>query len=320
MTTSSPTGEVGEAALPIIAGDVDTDDSGAVLIMIKKVSFSKPFEWCTGAVVSPHVIVTAAHCVAVTPADVPADAKLSVFVGPAYDYDVPPTDPSLFYEIAETHIDPDYKDATAQTQGHDIAVLVTRDPLPVTPFEMIDGPLDDSVVGATVRLIGAGANVLPSTGKYSTGVRKVVSLPITKLDPLYLQEEGAAGSTCVGDSGGPTLLMRDGRELLLGIHAATVGVPECTGVNYDTRIDLYAQSFIAPIVAQADPGFSGSGGAGGAGGASSTTSTTSGGSSPARDERGGCAVGNRPSGSAWSWGWVACAVVALRRRVARRAR
>ncbi|APR80174.1 Vitamin K-dependent protein C [Minicystis rosea] len=290
----------GEAASPIIGGAETTDDTGTVTILIKKPNYTKPFEWCSGAMVSPHVVVTAAHCLAKTPDDVPEGATLSIFSGAVYDYAGPKPAASLFFSIKETQIVPDYTDATAPSQGRDLGVVITDEPLPGTPYRMIDGPLDDSLVGETVRLVGSGANVLPSEDTYSTGTRKRLELPVTSLEANYIHEQGDAGSTCNGDSGGPTLWTRQGVELLIGIHAATVGFPACTGANYDTRLDLYATSFVTPFVEANDPGFlmsAGGGGGGGAGGAATGERPPSLRRPPRRGARSERARGPRRQGS-----------------------
>ncbi len=74
----------GRAQARIIGGENDTADNGAVTVLIKKPNYSKPFEWCTGTTVSPHVVVTAAHCLAVNLIDVPEGSTLSFFTGAYY--------------------------------------------------------------------------------------------------------------------------------------------------------------------------------------------------------------------------------------------
>ncbi len=183
-------------------------------------------------------------------------------------------------------------------------MVITEQALPVKPYRLLSTPITMSVVGEMVRLVGAGANVLPSAMTYSTGVRKQVTLPVTGLDDHYVHEEGDAGTTCSGDSGGPTLIEVDGQEYVLGIHEAAAGTPACTGANYDSRIDLYASSFILPAVEKADPGYiqvdggmstTGAGGAapGGAGGGGG------GGTRPTNDKSSGCSFTPTPD-SSWS--------------------
>src|SRR5262245_43734659 len=83
------------AVSAVVGGADATADSGAVNILIKKPTFDKPFTWCTGTTVSPHVVLTAAHCVNQSPADVPAGSTLSIFIGDDYDYYGPDPLPDL---------------------------------------------------------------------------------------------------------------------------------------------------------------------------------------------------------------------------------
>ena len=46
---------------------------------------------------------------------------------------------------------------------------------------------------------------------------------------------GGSGGTCFGDSGGPDLL--DGTNTVLAVNSFVTNV-NCTGVSYDTRVDV----------------------------------------------------------------------------------
>jgi MYXO-CTERM domain-containing protein len=56
---------------------------------------------------------------------------------------------------------------------------------------------------------------------------------------------------CLFDSGGPTLLRRDGVDVVVGIHAV-VESAACDGKGYDMRVDHYTD-FVDRYIAAADP-------------------------------------------------------------------
>ncbi|HEY8072954.1 MAG TPA: trypsin-like serine protease [Labilithrix sp.] len=233
------------SAQRILGGDADTTTHAVVAILITKPGRT-PFTWCSGVVVSPHVVVTAAHCV--DPAELDAGSVLSIWIGDVFQYGVTKTSPDTTFSIRSTRMVDGFSIGTAPTEGRDLGVAITDAALPVAPLSYQHAALDASVVGQSARLVGFGdsADTMPITA----GTRHEILLPVTKLDASYLVEEGEAGSTCEGDSGGATFL--PGADVVVGIHAANVGLSCTGGTNYDTRLDLYAASFLDPIVAAAE--------------------------------------------------------------------
>ena len=67
---------IDSAQQAIINGTTDTDDPGVVMV-IAQVGTMGQASLCTGEVISPHVVLTAAHCV--SPDTVGAGAKISVY-------------------------------------------------------------------------------------------------------------------------------------------------------------------------------------------------------------------------------------------------
>jgi hypothetical protein len=288
----------------IIGGDADATTHGVVDILITKPGRT-PFTWCSGVVVSPHVVVTAAHCV--DPAELDQGSVLSIYVGDVFEYGVTKTTPETTFAIRSTKMVDGFSIATAPTEGKDLGVAITEAALPVSPLPIQRTALDASVVGQSARLVGFGdsEDMKPVTA----GTRKEILLPVTKLDANFIVEAGEAGSSCEGDSGGATFLS----GVVVGIHAANVGLSCVGGSNYDTRIDLYAASFIDPIIAAAevvdagsDAGPTSEGGDEDAGQPPADSGSSGGGS---------CSVGRSQGGAAWL---VLLAIGALlRRRVAK---
>ncbi len=289
-------------------GTADTADRAVVLILIKKTNFKSPFTWCSGVAVSPHVVITAGHCV--DPTEIVAGATLSVFVGDSYVYGGAPPPSGSIFAIKESHVLPGFELATFMTNGHDLGVVITDEPLPVTPLAMNRAPLTSALVGQSARVVGFGDR--EAVNANTAGRRDSIMLPVAGVDANFVWEEGEAGATCEGDSGGATLVTLNGKDTLVGIHSATVGVPECTGANYDTRIDLYASSFVDPFIQTFDGPASGMD-AGADGGGDNDGSVTSGG---ARTSSGGCSTSAGAAGTSWIYlaGFAALSILLRARR------
>jgi hypothetical protein len=74
-----PPEETHSTSTPIIDGDPDTDDPAVVLILMQNQTNGAK---CSGTVVAPHVIATAAHCVHPDVlATLGADVAIYVFTG-----------------------------------------------------------------------------------------------------------------------------------------------------------------------------------------------------------------------------------------------
>jgi V8-like Glu-specific endopeptidase len=239
-----PADPTGAAASPVLGGAPDATDDAVVALLIFSANGPQDDSECTGTVVSPHVVLTAAHCLSPDVAG-PID-HVSIFLG---DDSTSPTqlaDPSLFVDVAETDFDPAFS-ATGTT--HDVGVVVAASELSPAPVPMNRDSFGQGDVGRSVRVVGYGESTGadPSTA----GARLSADATIFSVDDEHL---GLDDVICFGDSGGPTLLTKDGVEYVAGIHS--FGPPgDCIGIGEDTRVDRYVSSFVAPVVDRVDPGF-----------------------------------------------------------------
>jgi secreted trypsin-like serine protease len=227
-----------------IIGGVDDDGDPAVVLWVAQQQGSTTATLCTATVISPHVVLTAAHCV--SPASVGANETFSLFTGAS----IAGIRASALMPIPETHFDPEYDNNNIMA-GHDIAVGIMANPLGIPPLPLNRKALSSSMKGQPVRMIGYGTTDGSDTAGKTAGRRRQVTSQLDSFSDQLVRFGMAGQTTCEGDSGGPGLMTIDGVEVVVGV--VSFGDTTCTELDYDTRVDAYI-NWIAPYVAAADPG------------------------------------------------------------------
>jgi len=203
---------------------------------------------CSGALISPTVFITAAHC----------------FEEPGQEVEVT-VDPDGFAEdsvfVSGTwYPDPQFCIACAGGlvgfDTHDVAVVILDEPVLLSSYaqlpslDMVDGlPMLQpvSIVGYGVQdtlnkldpgelftRYQASAQLVQARGRLADEFLKVTANPAK-----------GKGGTCFGDSGGPILL----GDTILGVNSFVTN-SQCAGVTYSYRIDTAeALAFINSVIA-----------------------------------------------------------------------
>lgn len=185
--------------------------------------------FCTGTLVSPFVVVTAAHCVA----DLDHNYDAMIAVGP----DALQPQAALAMASFQTH--PNY-DRHADTAIYDVAVVVlaeaaTSEVADLIPIPFSRTPMDASMIGKKVQNAGFGM----SDQSYDNSDRWWVAEPVYEVleGDFAVDGEGEHG-ICFGDSGGPSLY-DDGTGLrLLGV--VSYGEGSCVGIDHFADVGYVA--------------------------------------------------------------------------------
>lgn len=229
VTDQAPV-ETAQDRSEIIGGVNDTGDPAIVAVYgIKDGATSGVL--CTGTVISPTVVLTAAHCVHPDP----AGEGNTYYVLTANDL-TDKAHPSPKLAVKETHYDPAF-DPKAVWNGHDIAVVILDAPTTITPIPWNNAALADSLKGQPTRLVGYGLN--DSFGQKGAGIKRQTTVKLNNFDPLFVKTGGLIPwkGICSGDSGGPILMKIGGVEKVVGVNS--FGIIFCLSESSSTRVDIY---------------------------------------------------------------------------------
>lgn len=227
-----PTGEIDQS---LIGGTLSTDDPGVVALLPG--GSSSPL--CTGTLVSPSVVLTAAHCVD----DLGADPNISIFFG----NDTKSQGARIGVNLKTQH--PGWTGAIGNSDVAMMRLTFPQDPSMIVP--MNTDPATGHV-GDSYRHVGFGVfeNGTPADGKKRTGVATVQGV-----SGDVISSGDAVVNVCFGDSGGPGFLTIGGVEYVSGIHSftATDGMSNCQSPYGDTAVDQYVDDYILPWIQANDP-------------------------------------------------------------------
>jgi secreted trypsin-like serine protease len=250
LAACSVPASVGSVSQNIINGVTDSNDA-AVVMVLSQVPGSQSASLCTGTVISPHVILTAAHCV--DPAVVGTGAKTVVFVGQQLTQTSPSSD---FLTVKETHFNTSF-DMNNPQNGNDVAVVILVNPTTITPLPYNREAIPQTMVGQPARLVGYGITSGTDTMGTTAGTRRTAPSTLAKLDDLFVGLQDGAHGICEGDSGGPSFMTFNGVERVVGVTSFGFNGCPLTGqqgfeAGNDTRVDTYAD-FIDMWVRMFDP-------------------------------------------------------------------
>jgi hypothetical protein len=242
---------------PIINGEPDLRLSHMAVVAL-----FNGLGMCSGTLIAPRVVLTAAHCANDAGQDIDPRNFLVLF---GTD-----TGASMTRTVEETAVYPGYDPQGGETSAGDLALLLLSSGAPpgVSPIPPLTHLLQvtDADIGVPVEFVGFGQD---ENGQVGTKLAATNNIEMVCTDPggcsqgLFFAEryticqDQTPSGICFGDSGGPALIVRDSEEYVAGVSSYVY--ENCAMWGCSTKVDEY-QGFIDDFV-QGRPGASCSSGA-----------------------------------------------------------
>lgn len=221
---SDPDGAVVQEEHPVIGGSVDNGDPSVVALYGQKPGESNGF-LCTGSVIAPTVILTAAHCV--SPEETGVGARFTVIASP----DIDQRDAKQL-AVNAVHANPLWH-ADNLEGGHDQGIVILSQPTILRPLPINRKKLDSSLRSRPVRIVGYGLD--DGTQQTGAGVKRQALTTLGSIFTNLILVGDSRRGTCNGDSGGPAFMNIGGIETIVG--TTSYGNAECTDGGFDARVD-----------------------------------------------------------------------------------
>jgi hypothetical protein len=226
-----PEESFGEIGRPIIGGTTTT--AFPSVVMIESTS-----GLCTGTLVAPRVVLTAAHCIRPSIDSGTADRGTISFGSGIGDF-------FATRRIQNMWAHRYYNEAVSS--GYDIGLvrLQTDAPseVPLLPFHL--DPVDNDWLGLQVTVLGFG--VTDGETQTGAGQKRQITLAIDEVGSEHIGLGIPGRNICQGDSGGPALYRIDGVETVIAVNS--FGSNFCMNRSYGARTDAHAHEGLLEVLA-----------------------------------------------------------------------
>jgi V8-like Glu-specific endopeptidase len=237
---------IDEGDANIVGGETDTGDPSVVAVYAQQPGSDAGF-LCTGSVIAPTVVLTAAHCVSTF--ETGKGATFTVLTSANVN-----RGGGQQLAVRTVHANPRWSMHNLEG-GHDQGIVILSEPtsLPALPFNR--QALDSTAVGRPLRLVGYGHNISDSARQSGAGVKREVLTVLRSVAPMLIGVGDSRHGTCNGDSGGPAFMKIDGVETIVGV--TSYGNEDCSDGGFDARVDTdlaFIDSYVPKTCAPACDG------------------------------------------------------------------
>lgn len=204
--------------------------------------------FCSATLITPRLVLTAGHCIDLARIAAMGQNKLE------FRIDTPVKPDSQRFQSAYFPAEPRLLSTHPRwnpeqlLRGFDVGLVLLQKPVPSTLATPI--PVRTTALPQVPSLLFQGYGLIQSVGHPVSPNRKMsAQLPIVKIDRDRITSEGLGKSICHGDSGGPALLVQNGKVEVVAVNSygETAGVPDSR--PYRSRCDGRAVSIRTDAVA-----------------------------------------------------------------------
>ena len=192
----------------IVGGQLDASNPAVVLVL----SGEGLTGVCTGALIAPNTVLTAAHCI--EEGENFSEPKEVRVTNSAFQ------EPQERASVIGYRLHPNWSgdiNSSRYASASDMAVLTLGRALRTTPIPLFAGSMP-SLHGQSMSAVGFG--VTDGWAQTGVGERRHTTLEIAAVEQgqfIAAPPAGTVQSTCQGDSGGPALVSVGGRQHVIGV-------------------------------------------------------------------------------------------------------